>query len=132
MYYIALCIVSVLIGGSYYLLFKNNTFLEQIVCKYINIIPTKEILPHVTSVFLQNHFCDLLWAFSLQSGLLAIFLPTKEGKIIISVTVVLSGAVWELFQRFGITVGTGDVIDVIMYVVGSAATLLFTIEKEKK
>ena len=102
MYYIALSVSSLAIGGAYYLLFKDNTIFENIVCKFVDIMLIKKCLPRITSSFLNNHFCDFLWAFSLQCGLCAVFLPTKKHGIVISVTVVMLGLVWELFQRYNV------------------------------
>ena len=131
--YIALCITSLAIGGMYYILFKNNTVLENIICNYFDIIPLKSKMPKIESSFLQYHFNDMLWAFSLQCGLCAIFAPTAtKQKTLISLSVILLGILWETAQHFGITNGTGDLLDVLSYLCGSAFSLIITFYKGDK
>lgn len=132
MYNIALCVSSLAIGGAYYLLFKNNTIFESIVCKFVDFMSIKNRLPRITSRFLNNHFCDFLWVFSLYCGLCAIFLPTKKQSMVIFFAVVILGTVWELFQFYGVVSGTGDILDVVTYVFGAYVSLLITTKKEKK
>ena len=127
--YIALCIISLAVGGLYYLLFKNNTILENIVCKFVDIMPVKSKMPHISSTFFQCHFNDMLWAFSLQCGLCAIFIPTEKQKVYISFAVVFLGFFWEVAQYSDIVNGTGDVLDIAMYFTGSLIAFLFTLNK---
>ena len=112
------------------MLFKDGTFFEKIICGYADIIPIKDRIPEISSVFFNNHFCDYLWAFSLQSGLFAIFLPCKKKKMIITVIVVLYGSVWELGQRLQIVGGTGDIVDILMYFAGSVTVFFINETKE--
>lgn len=132
MYSIALGISSLAIGGAYYLLFKNNTILESIVCKFVDYIPIKNQLPRITSSFMNNHFCDFLWVFSLGCGLCSIFEPTKKKSMVIFVAVVILGIVWELLQYYGVVGGTGDILDVVTYIFGAFISLLIITKKEKK
>ena len=131
-YNIALSVSSLSIGGAYYLLFKNNTILEGIVCRLVDFMPIKHHLPRITSTYFNNHFCDFLWAFSLFCGLSAIFSPTKKCRRIIFISVVILGIIWELFQLYDVVGGTGDLLDVIAYISGAFVSLLITTKKEKK
>ena len=132
MYYITLCVSSIAIGGAYYLLFKNNTIFESIVCRFVDFMPIKKRLPRITSSLLNNHLCDFLWAFSLYCGLCAIFLPTKKQGIVVFLGCVILGIIWELFQFYGVVGGTGDILDVVTYIFGAFVSLLITTKKEKK
>ena len=123
--YFIFSIISLFIGGMYYLIFKSNTILENIISRYFKIIPMKGNIPILSSTFFKCYFCDFLWAFSLQCGLCTIFLPDKKQHLHICYVVLIFGALWEILQFTSITNGTGDFVDLIIYFLGSSLTLLF-------
>lgn len=123
--YLLFCIFPLFIGGLYYLFFKSNTLLENIIVGQLNIIPITFDLPILSSDLLKYYLCDYLWAFSLQCGLCVIFLPKNtKHHIGISITVIGLGIIWEISQYTGITNGTSDFADILAYVLGSISTLL--------
>ena len=113
--YILLCIASLCIGGGLYVIFRPNTYITDFV---------RSLLPVSGALFLKAESinCDLvkyylpdfIWAFSLNCGLNAIF-NTKKSVFINGGVVFGISALWELAQYVGITSGTGDLIDVAMY-----------------
>ena len=122
--YILLCIISLFIGGLYYIFFKSNTVLENILSKHIDVIPMNADLPIISSQFFKCYFCDFLWAFSLQCGLCALLLPTKKGLFQLCLIVTVIGINWEILQYANIINGTGDFTDIIIYFLGSGSTSL--------
>lgn len=84
-----------------------------------------------------NDFCafylpDLLWALSLGCAIQGACLPTGKGKLYCVLTGFLWGVLWELGQWSGVISGVGDYWDLLMYLLGSALSLLFNLEGDRK
>ncbi len=90
-----------------------------------------EILGGYGSNFLKFYFPDFLWAISLCFGLYAIYLPTIKTSIMLSVIVFVYGVIWEILQAVEVLGGTGDIVDVIMYLLACLLALIFNLKKEK-
>lgn len=122
--HIALCVISLCIGGCIYVFFRPNTYISEFIRSIspitINFFSNTEI-PNIN--FLKYYLSDLLWSFSLYCGLNALF-TTKKNLLTNGFLVLLLGALWELAQHKNIIPGTGDLIDILMYVVGIAITLI--------
>ncbi len=113
--YILLCIASLCIGGGLYVIFRPNTYITDFVR---NLLPVNENLFYklegIDCDFIKYYLPDFIWALSLNCGLNAIF-NTKKSLLINGGIVFGISALWELAQYVGITSGTGDLIDVAMY-----------------
>ena len=112
-----LSIVSLTLGCMVYVLFRPYSNISI----WVNqIIPTKSYadnLRFLDSSFIKYYFVDFLWAFSF-SCIIRIVLKEKKKPVIFAV-VSFCGLIWELLQCIGTVIGTGDFIDVIMYIMAT-------------
>ena len=68
---------------------------------------------HVLPMLLQNHLADGLWAYAFLSCILIIW-DRKSNLAWIVLTIVIS-ILFELFQYWHLVAGTGDIWDVVVY-----------------
>jgi hypothetical protein len=68
---------------------------------------------HVLPMLLQNHLADGLWAYAFLSCILIIW-DRKSNLTWIVLTIVIS-ILFELFQYWHLVSGTGDLWDVVVY-----------------
>ena len=123
-------IASLLLGFLIYLLFRPYTYVAVSLQKYPFMKSLQEMARPYCNPFLQFYLGDYLWGFALGCGLQTIYVAERLDKIWIAVIVFLSGTVWELLQFGGITSGTGDFLDVIMYFLASL-TIMIICKKER-
>ena len=127
--YLCIACLSLTLGGIYYLLFTCGTYLHSAL--YYLFPATVDVFPiSCNNGVVRYYLADFLWALSLCSFLLAIFIPKKKGKIIIGTAVALYGLLWELLQHFGIISGTGDLFDILMYLLAAFAVTIIKIKGE--
>lgn len=116
---IALLIISavmLVLGLLLYLLFNKDAYVSKFLLK---IIPIKTITGGGLAIeIIRGYGADLLWSFSFTMIIQFIVWADKK-KTILLVFCSLLGIVYELMQRFGITTGTADITDVIVYLLGS-------------
>lgn len=126
-----LCIAALILGCLLYILFRPSTYIGGTLdgLTYVHIV--RQICSHYASNFSKYYFPDFLWAFSLGCGLIAIHNPQKSGVIICVLFAFLCGVAWELLQHFNVLNGTGDIHDVIMYLL-AGAICIFINSKETK
>ena len=122
--YIVLCILSVSLGGGIYIIFRPNTYVSEI---FVSIFPlpqnTIDFFSYFNCNFVKYYFPDYLWAFSLVCGFNTIFSSHK--KIFhCAIAVLLMGILCEILQLSGIVTGTGDLIDVLMYLTAVCSVVL--------
>ncbi len=123
-------IISLLVGITIYILFRKNTYIHT----YLSISPdmffgnNKFLLDEVMRYALP----DFLWSYSLNFGLYSIYLPNNKWRIIIPVIVSILGFCWEILQKAGLTNGTFDIIDCVMYVGASMVSYIIYLKEFKK
>ena len=83
---------------------------------------------------IKYYFSDYLWAVSLCCGLHCILLPSNKGSLLCFAITVCYGFIWELLQYASIFKGTGDLWDILMYILAGFTVLIlnFISKKEKK
>lgn len=117
-FYILLCVISLCIGGGLYIIFRPNTYVAEFARGLFHSASTIfSSLEEINCDFIKYYFPDLIWAFSLNCGLNAIF-NSKKSIFINSGIVLGIGALWEISQHLSIVSGTGDFIDLAMYLCG--------------
>ena len=108
---IILSALSLIVGGSIYILTRPDSHIAVLAN---GIIPLPKIQGYIYQLnidAIKNFLPDFLWAFSFTC---AFFVITRNRKHVILI-VALCGILWESLQFTGIISGTGDIIDVIMY-----------------
>lgn len=116
-------------GAMIYILFRPNTHIAVICDSIIDLDLFRQSVSIFGCNFLKFYLPDLLWGLSLSLGMYAIFLPNLKQKIVLSVIVLLCGVVWEILQWTGIIGGTGDIIDIIMYLSASILAVIINFKR---
>ena len=115
--------LSLMLGGIIYLLFRENSYVA-IIFNVRFIDGLREATPTVPKEIVSFYLADFLWSFSLSSYLLAIFLPIKQGAFFCGLTAFLCGVIWEILQFVNAVSGTGDMLDMIMYLIAAVLTVM--------
>lgn len=123
-FYAFLSVASLSLGGVIYILFRPATYIAK---AFIKVFPFVSKISGVLSLsnctFLKYYFPDYLWAFSLFCCFNAVGKSTKTMKYR-ACAVFLMGALWEMLQYSHIISGTGDLIDVFMYITAVLSVVL--------
>ena len=129
--YFFITIVSLLTGFIIYLLFRENTYISRFIDNFVDLSAVRKCCKPLESDFLKYYFPDYLWALSLTSALHMIFSPKKSESWFCSLTTLLLGCAYELLQFFNLISGTGDFVDVLLYLFGGFTINAIAIKKEK-
>lgn len=125
-----LCLLSLILGVIIYTYFRPNTYIGNILSKILHIRKVNSN----SFIVLSFYFPDYLWAFSLCSGLFAIY-PLKQKLIYLwGIVTFIYGVLWEILQYYSIVSGTFDIVDIFMYfaAASSVVTIFYYINKENK
>lgn len=126
---IFLCGTSLFLGGILYVLFRENTHISQIAAN----IPFVRILQAwfnpIRCDFLSYYLPDLIWAFSLASGLQAVFPSGVKAFLLCGILAFLCSTVWEVLQFCHIIPGTGDLLDIALCFCGSALSTILNLKE---
>ncbi len=118
---LCLCTTSLFVGGMFYVLFRENTYVSDFIERFVNVDFIRVRMSFLENNFTKFYFSDFLWAFSLCCGLSAIF-PKKE--LLSGIISFLCGTFWEFSQKVNVVDGTGDVCDIIMYLAACAIAVM--------
>lgn len=126
---ILLCGISLFLGGILYVLFRENTYIFQIAEKIPFVHILRVWLNPIRCDFLSYYLPDLIWAFSLASGLQTVFPADVRDSLLCGIFAFLCGAVWEVLQFCHIISGTGDLLDIALYFCGSALSTILNLKE---
>lgn len=132
LFYAVLCITSLFLGGILYLLFRENTYISLPFEESSILLNVRNKVSFLENGFLKYYFPDLLWAFSLCFGLCWIFDPKIGGNIVCATISFIYGSMWEILQGLGVIGGTGDLADVVIYLVANIFAITIIIKRRKK
>lgn len=125
--YLVHSVTALALGGIIYLLLRDRTHIHDI----LHMPAMLYRLHFVGDGFVRYTLPDFLWAYSFASALHALFCGRRRKFVFAAV--VLSGAVYEFAQMLSLISGTGDVLDIIMYVLAAViADYIFFKKKENK
>lgn len=111
---IILSIVTLFLGGTIYILYRENSYISNFIENFIDLTILRNTFKLLECKFIKYYLIDYLWALSLVSGLNTLFITKKE-TLRICLFVFILGTIWEVLQFFNIISGTGDIIDIFMY-----------------
>ena len=116
-------VLSLVMGGLIYLVFRENTFVARRFEVFVDLEKIRNIFLSFDNSVLRHYIPDFLWAFSLCCGLNVLL-----DNVFLNASIAFTcGAVWEMLQYLGTINGTGDIIDIIMYL--TACVMVVTINK---
>lgn len=114
-------LAMLLLGLLLYLLLNSKAYISNIL---LQIIPIRTITKDSLVIsILRGYGADLLWSASFTLIIQFIVWAEKK-KTIFLVFCSLLGIVYELMQCFGITTGTADIVDGIVYILGSVLAII--------
>lgn len=114
-------LAMLLIGLLLYLLLNSKAYISTIL---LQIIPIQTITKDSLVIgILRGYGADLLWSASFTL-IIQIIVWAKKKKTIYLVFCSLLGIVYELMQYFGITTGMADIVDVVVYILGSILAII--------
>ena len=119
-------LIALLVGTMLYIFFRPASYVSVIFGTYGWLSQLRTWLKPFPCDFLRYYLPDMLWALALGCGLQTILIPKGKGIVLCGVAAFASGVVWELLQWLGTVRGTGDWLDILMYALGSLASILFT------
>jgi hypothetical protein len=120
------------VGGGLYIVFRPQTHIAEFARGLLPI--TNNIFTKAETLdcnFIKYYLPDFLWAFSFNCGLNALF-NSKKAMLINGCVVFLISILWETAQQFKIISGTGDLIDIAMYLIAVTVILVPEIIISKK
>lgn len=122
---------SLFTGFLLYVLFRQNTYIAKTFA-YILPLDNLSLSYGKTNLdFLKYYLPDFLWAFSLSCLLQAFCAHSLKESAIYCCVAAACGVIWELLQWTGVLTGTGDWLDIIMYLTGSILCLLINLKERK-
>lgn len=129
---ILVCILALVAGLAIYVVFRPNTYLSKFVAEMPFATRIKEFAAPFPCDFLKYYLVDYLWELALCCGLIAIFLPDRSAVLRCCAFSLAFGTAWEILQKVDLAGGTGDLLDILMYLAAAlTATLLNYKEKTK-
>ena len=114
---ILLSFLSLAGGAALYILLRENSYIGRLVPEYGWLAALRAGVQPLAGDALRYYLPDLLWGFSLSCALMA---ANPEGKVLCPVLALFCGLGWECLQFLSVVSGTGDWLDVWMYLLGSA------------
>lgn len=125
-----LCLLSLTLGVIIYTYYRSDTYIGNLIREILNI--EYKTANHFS--FISYYIPDYLWAFSLCSGLFAIYPLKPSLGFWWGIVTFIYGVIWEIMQYFALISGTFDIVDIIMYftAASSVVTINYLFNKEKK
>ncbi len=130
---IILSVVSIMLGGIIYLITRPEAYVSIFFEGIINLSYLRGLFSILHKDIIKYYLPDFLWSFSFTCALFTV----NENRKQVFVTGAVTGIVWECLQYFKIISGTGDIIDIIMYIIAVFIAVLinkkgvFNNEKEQ-
>lgn len=114
-------IVLLVLGLLLYLLLNREAFVSRILLK---IFPIQINFSESFGIkILRGYGADFLWSVSFTLIIQLIVWAEKKSLGLLLFCSLL-GILYEIMQCFGITTGTADIVDVIVYILGSLFAIL--------
>ena len=130
--YFFITIVSLLTGFIIYLLFRENTYISRFIENFVDLSAVRKWCKPLESDFLKYYFPDYLWSLSLTSALHMIYNHKKLESWICSLSTLILGCVYELLQYLDLISGTGDFVDVLLYLLGGFTINVIAMKRRKE
>lgn len=122
---------ALVIGLGIYVFFKPNAVVSRLF-DFAFVSELRSFLSPCDLPFIKYYFADFLWGFAFCCGLAFIFQPKGKELLLCGAGGIAFGAVWELLQWTGIMSGTGDICDIIMYLLAATAVMLINLKEKTK
>ncbi len=121
--FIIISCCSLCLGGTIYLIYRENTYISNLVEIVVSLDVIRSYKLFENSTFLNGYLCDYLWALSFASALNFLFYEEKRLYIIYPF-VFLCGVIWEIAQLKELVSGVFDFTDIVMYLTAVLAVVM--------
>ncbi len=129
------CMVSLAIGACIYILFRENTYISKIAASLVELEKIRRVFAIVNIPLIKYYIVDFLWAFSFSCCIHLIVNSSIKNELVCSGVVAIYGLIYETMQWCNVISGTGDIVDVLLYLLAALAVnilnLLFLKERKK-
>lgn len=123
--------IALILGGMIYWLYRPKTYVAMCMPEGLWLDVLRKFMSWGNVPFVKYYFPDYLWAIALSCGLHLIFRPKICASVLCTVVVVIYGGIYELLQYFSVIGGTGDLWDILMYILaGITVNILNSTYKE--
>lgn len=116
-YLILISFFLILFGLLIYLFFNKNTLITQLITIFVK-IPQVNYEDGLLIKIVRNYGADFLWASSFTVIIQSILFLQKK-MIWWLLLCALLGVTYEIAQYFGIVNGTPDIVDILVYLLGT-------------
>ncbi len=111
---------------------RSGTYLHVMMSRLPWGIPDFHEAVFPGSRFLRYYFPDYMWGYSLTFGVYAIFLPSKRLCLYPACITSVVGGLWELLQYTHTVTGTGDWMDVLLYIAAGMNAVMINYAEMRK
>lgn len=125
-------LLSLLCGGLIYLLFRPEAYVSVFFNGFIALDGLRSSLSFVSCDLINYYLVDYLWGYALCCGFVAVFLPQKQNLPCCVSAGFGLGVVWEVLQSFDAVNGTGDMIDILMYLLAALSAIFVNLKEKEK
>lgn len=115
-------LISLSIGGCFYIICRPNSYIHKMFISLFS-IPLLSRKPTEDIILLSYYLPDFLWALSFCC-FLSLIIHTKNSHYVAPTVVILLGTVWEILQLFQFITGTGDFIDILLYLAAGVTSVI--------
>lgn len=120
------CMLALALGGCCYVFFRGNSHIAILVRRIVEL----ESVSWKGFQILSWYLPDFLWGFALACGLVVIY--GCERSLGCATVAFVCGCLWELMQFANVVSGTGDVLDVLMYLAGGLLCIGINMKRRRK
>lgn len=113
---------SLILGTLLYLFLNKEAYVSKLI---LTIVSVKDInyKSNIVLKILKNYGADFLWSVSF-AFVVQMILWLRKRRVILLIFCSLLGIVYELMQCSGVISGTADIVDVIVYILGSLFAII--------
>lgn len=124
-------LLALFFGLVLYVVFRPKTYVARLFDEIAFVMELRVLAMPFSFELFRFYLPDYLWGLSFGCALTALFEPRGGEIVAYSAVAAVFGTVWELCQWFGAVDGTGDALDVIMYLIAGLTVFYINKEKEK-
>lgn len=123
---------AITLGGLLYLIFRDRSYVTVLLGNRDWLISVRHSMQPLSCEVVKYYIPDFLWAFSLACALRAVHGVGVQATVVCGMGAFLCGLIWELLQYAQIVSGTGDMLDVVMYLIAGLICILLNLKERRK
>ena len=121
--------VSLALGGLLYAVLRETTYIGRLFYGSEFVAVLRNLVNVDKTYWAAVYLPDFLWALSLSCSLMVLFAPSLKGIYLCALTAVMCGLLWEVLQAVQIVSGTGDLVDVALFFLAGAMSVIINLKE---